>query len=78
MNDLLARTRVVLRAAPTWLTAISVALTAAASEIGRLAPSGGDDVVRWCVTVAAWLTSAVAIIRRVSPVDQSERGLLGE
>lgn len=76
MSDLLARARVVLRAAPTWLTAAAVVLTAAAHEISTVAPSGGEDIVRWLVTAAAWLTSAVAIIRRVSPVPPAERGLL--
>lgn len=75
MTDLIARARVVLRAAPTWLTAAAVILTAAAHEISTLAPSGGEDVVRWLVTAAAWLTSAVAIIRRVTPVPAAQRGL---
>lgn len=76
MSDLLARARVVVRAAPTWLTAVSVVLTAAAGEISRLAPDGGQDVVRWLVTVAAWLASAVLVIRRVTPVPADERGIL--
>lgn len=76
MSDLIARARVVLRAAPTWLTAVSVVLTAAAREISTVAPDGGEDVVRWLVTAAAWLASAVAIIRRVTPVPAQERGVL--
>ncbi len=76
MDDLLARVRVVLRAAPTWLTAAAVVLTAAAHEISTIAPAGGEDVVRWLVTAAGWLASAVMIIRRVTPVDASDRGLL--
>lgn len=76
MTDLIARARVVVRAAPTWLTAAAVVLTAAAHEISTLAPNGGEDIVRWLVTAAAWLTSAVAIIRRVTPVDPDRRGLL--
>lgn len=76
MSDLIARARVVVRAAPTWLTAVSVVLTAAAREISTVAPDGGEDVVRWLVTAAAWLASAVAIIRRVTPVPAQERGVL--
>lgn len=76
MTDLIARARVVLRAAPTWLTAVSVVLTAAAHEISTVAPSGSEDVVRWLLTAAAWLASAVSIIRRVTPVAAGERGVL--
>jgi len=76
MTDLIARARVVLRAAPTWLTALSVMLTAAAHEISTVAPDGGQDVVRWLITAAAWLASAVAIIRRVTPVPADQRGIL--
>lgn len=68
MNDLSERLKVLLSAAPTYLIIISGVLTALAEEL--------PDAPRWIVTVAAWLATAVLIIRRVTPVPPAERGLL--
>lgn len=65
-----ARVLVVLKAAPTWLVALSTVVTIVASEVDIPA------VAEWSVKVVGWLGVAVAIIRRVTPVLPAERGLL--
>lgn len=70
--DLLTRVRTVLRAAPTWLTAIAVGVSAFADEVPGTEPS------EWAVRVVAWIGAAVAIIRQVTPVTRDQRGLLAD
>lgn len=78
---MLKRLKVIVKAWPTYATAIAVALTAFAGELGSLAEEHGD--VAWldeagsvALTVAAWLWASVNIIKRVRPVDPAERKLL--
>lgn len=71
-----AKVVVVLRAAPTWLTAAAVVLTTSAEEIGGLLPDGGEALGQLVVRVVAWIGAAIVIIRRVTPVAPDERGLL--
>lgn len=67
------RIKVILRAAPTWITlAIAVLTTLAAT----LEAEGMVEVARYLVIVIGWLTGAISIIRRVTPVDANERGIL--
>lgn len=76
-RKVLARIRVVLTAAPTYLTALAVILTIFADEITELLPEGpAGQLSDWVVIVTGWLTAAVNIIRRVTPVIPDERGLL--
>lgn len=70
MNEALARIKVILTAAPTYLTALAVAASVFAQEVGP------GPVAEWAVTIGAWLTSAVVIIRQVTPVAKDERGIL--
>ncbi len=67
--ELLTRIRVVSRAAVTWLVAISALVTS-------VAPTLPEDWQTVAATVVAWLATAVLIIRRVSPVRESARGVL--
>ena len=77
MDALLNRAVVVLTAAVTYIVAGAAALTLAADQIAAAAPPGAEDVVTWLVRAAAWLTAAVTIIRRVTPVPAGLRGLAG-
>ena len=76
MKNFLARARVVLTAAVTWLQVAAAALVIGAEEIGKAIPEISTDLVAWSVRVAAVLGAIVATIRRVTPVLPAERGLL--
>jgi len=71
------RVRVVLSSVVTWLTLASAAVLIFSEEIAAVLPEGpAADLGEWALRVVAWLGAAVAIIRRVTPVPESERGLL--
>lgn len=70
------RVHVFLNSVVSWLTLAIVVLTAFSSQIGELFPEGGEDIAAWVVRVLAWLSGAVLIIRRVSPVAADQRGML--
>lgn len=76
MDDLINRAAVILTAAVTYISALSAGLIVAANQIADVAPEGSHDVVAWLVRGVAWLTAAVTIIRRVTPVPAAERGVL--
>jgi hypothetical protein len=80
MNNLIARTRVVLTAAPTHLVSLAVILTIVSEQVAELLPmvpaGTAETAARWLVTLAGSLTAAVSIIRRVTPVLPTERGVL--
>jgi hypothetical protein len=73
---MLEQIKVVSTAAVTWITATSAALVILSEEISAVAPDGSEDLVAIIVKAVAWLGAAVAIIRRVTPVLPSERGIL--
>lgn len=76
MPELIEKAKVVASAAVTYLTAAAVLITVAHEEIAGLLPEGqAEDVGRWVVVLLGWLAAAVTIIRRVTPVDPTERGL---
>ena len=77
MSKLADRILVVLKAAPTYLVALSTVVTILAEEIAAVLPAGAaNDVGVVAVRVVAVLATSVAIIRRVTPVVASRRGLL--
>lgn len=77
MHELVARARVVLRAAPTYLVALSTIVSIVAEEVAAVLPAGPATTVGViAVRVVAVLAAAVAIIRRVTPVVDSQHGLL--
>lgn len=76
MSKLIKRAEVILGAAVSYILAAVVGLSAAAGELGELAPEGGETAVLWLVRAGAWLTGAVAVVRRVSEVAPAARGLL--
>lgn len=79
MKSFIARVKVVLTAAPTYLTAASAAVIIAREEIVELLPEAWQgNAVQVTVTALAWLTAAITIIRRVTPVLPDDRGLLAK
>lgn len=69
------RVRVIASAAVTWLVFASVVLSAAVPELVELL--GADHaVVVFVARALVWVGAAVAIIRRVSPVEPDARGIL--
>jgi len=75
VNAIIDRALVILRAAPTYLTALAVIAGIVLDELGELGPLPG-----WLVTALAGVITAVAvtiaIIRRVTPVLTNARGVL--
>ena len=77
MNNLIARIKVVLAAAVTWIVVASTVVTLASDEIAEVLPAGDAETVgAVAAKIVAVLGAAVAIIRRVQPVIESERGIL--
>lgn len=77
MTNLLARVQVLLGAAVTYLVALGAIL---AIIVDELAPFAADPAVAWVVRILGILATvvavSVAIVRRVTPVLPTERGLL--
>lgn len=76
MEALLNRVGVLAGTAVTYLVALAVGLSAAATEIATVAPEGGETVTAWLLRAVAWIGVAVATVRRVSTVAADQRGLL--
>lgn len=71
------RVAVVLKAAPTYLVAISTAITIFSEEIVKILPDEWDlTVARWATIAVGFLGAVITIIRRVTPVLPADRGLL--
>lgn len=62
--------------AVTWISAAAAAAPLVAGEIAKHAPDHAEEVARYGTTVAAWLISAVAIIRIVFPAPEETHGIL--
>lgn len=75
---LIARLKVLLGAAPTYLAAAGVIIALLSDELGKLAPSGWqDNAIQALGVLAGIIAAATAIVRRVTPVlNKSEIGLL--
>jgi hypothetical protein len=74
-SSIATKIKVVLKALPTWLTGIAVAVTAVSSEISDKFPQAAKGVAAVAVPVLAALAAAISIIRRVTPVLDSQVGL---
>lgn len=70
LQSLHRRVLVVLKAAPTYLVVVSTVITIVASEVDI------PVVARYAAIVVGAIGVAVSIIRRVTPVVESARGLL--
>ncbi len=76
-NPVLARVRVFLKSAPTYLVAAGAVVTVLADELGKVFPNGWqDNATQIAGTLLGIIGAAVAIIRRVTPVLPEERGML--
>lgn len=77
MTKFIARAKVVLLAAPTYLVAVSAVVSILADEIAMVLPAGmAMTLGALAVRVVAVLGAAIGIIRRVTPVVVADRGLL--
>ena len=77
MKKLIARARVVIKAAPTYLVGASIVVAAVTEEVAKELPEGWqDNALTIGGKVVAILGAAVLIIRRVEPVIAARRGLL--
>jgi len=77
MKNLIARARVILTAAPTYLVAAGAVVSIVADEVSKVLPAGWqDNAAQIAGAVAGVIGAAVLIVRRVTPVLISERGLL--
>jgi len=76
VTNLVKRIRVLLTAAPTWLAGAAVIVSAFNDEIGEAFPGSAEAVATVATPVLAAIGAAIAIVRRVTPVLASERGLL--
>lgn len=76
MTKLYAAAKVILAAAPTYFVAVAAGLTIASGTLAEVAPESWQTTLAWAIRVAAWLTTAAQIVRRVTPVPKTQRGLL--
>lgn len=77
MSKLLARIRVLLHAAPSYLTVAAVVVTIISQELGDALPGNASTIVAKAAgAVLAVIATATAIVRRVTPVLAEDRGLL--
>ena len=77
MTEFVAKLRVIFTAAVTYLTLGVTIVTIFAEEIAAMLPVGAaEDLTQWALIAVGWLTAAITIIRRVSPVLPDERGIL--
>lgn len=67
--------RVILSSAVTWLTFALLVLSSVAAEVPALGPIG-ETASRLALQAVVWVTVAISIIRRVSPVPPNKRGIL--
>jgi hypothetical protein len=76
MSKLAARIKVVATSAVTWLTLLAAGVPLAAEEVAKLLPESAETVTAVAATVVVWLGVAVAIIRLVTTVAKTQRGVL--
>ena len=77
LDEIQAKAKVVATSVVTVLSGLAVLVTSFANEIAAVAPEGWqDNVLGVGVTVTAWLTAAVAALRKVTPVPADQVGVL--
>lgn len=77
MSDIIAKAKVVLTALPTYLALATLVLTVAADELVPLLPDNVAAQVAGYIVVALGIIAAVVrTISRLTPVPESQRGLL--
>ena len=69
--------KVVLKAAPLWISAALAFVTLVVTDVVPLLPDAWQgNVLSVTGTVIAVLTAALTIVRRVTPVEPDQRGIL--
>ena len=77
MSNLTAKIKVVATAFPTYLVIAAAVVPILSEELAKVLPSGAATVVgSLSLTVVGVLAAAISIIRRVTPVIKSDRGIL--
>ena len=77
MSPLIARLKVIVTALPTYLAIVVLAAPMVAQSASEVLPTPWSQrVTALCLTAAAAAASAIALIRRVTPVINTQRGLL--
>jgi hypothetical protein len=72
-----AKARVVITALPTYLAAFITILTVMSTELVPLLPDAWAAKVAGYIAVSLlWVTGAITTIRRLTPADSSQFGLL--
>lgn len=78
MKKLIARIKVLLGAMPTYLTVAGVVVMIVTTEIADAIPG---EIGTWAVKIGGYIGTviavATAIVRKVTPVLDSQTGLLG-
>jgi len=75
MSDLFTRIRVLATSALSWLTAISAVLVVLAQQLEGVG-AVPEWVTRAIATAIAVIGAAILMVRRVTPVDDADKGLL--
>ena len=74
----ITRARVLLKAAPTYLVVAAVVVSTVTNEIADALPGDASTaIVKIGGKIVAAIGAAVAIVRKVAPVLDSQKGLLG-
>lgn len=78
LATIIARTRVIATAAVTWLVVIAAVLQELVAEVANSEIDGdaAELIVSWGGRALILIGGAVTIIRRVTPVDTDDRGVL--
>lgn len=76
MSDLIRKARTVLTALPTFLAVVALVAPIVAEEAAQVLPAPWSErVTAVALTVAAVAAAVVQVVRRVTPVIDSARGL---
>ena len=77
LDTLLARVRVIATSVITLFTSLAAGITLAVNEIAPQLPEGWqDDAFKWAAIVTGVLVSAIAALRKVTPVPADQVGVL--
>lgn len=75
-QTLLAKLRVILTAAVTWLVVLGTIVASVMQIVAQHAPEGWENALKILGVIAGIVVSATTIIRRVTEVLPEERGIL--
>jgi hypothetical protein len=77
VSDFLAKVKIVLTAIPTYGAAAVAVLTVISTSVVPLLPVGvGVKVAAWIAAALGVIQAVVAVVKRVTPVEEADRGIL--